>query len=265
MSRWVSRRTEKMTTGRGSALRVSALVIALSAMTGAASAQGLITIPHDAGPSERPDISSYIVNTPLPALELDALSMGDRETAVSGPISGRERVDWIVNGVVGPTSLGFTAFSAASDVWWTRPSEQARAARFARGFAIRELDLAISRSVEAGLGSLWDEDPRPWQGSGRGFWSKTGRALQRVVLAPRADGHLAPAWGRFAGYAASGIAANAWVPQDQRTVQDTVLRIGSAFTGRLISNVWKEFWPDLKERLPEPPWARRAEPTTLPR
>jgi hypothetical protein len=204
-----------------------------------------------------PTAASETTNEAFPtALEIDSLTLGTRESAPARPLTGRERFDWVVSGVVGPTSLGFTAFSAASDAWWTRPSEQARATRFARSFAIRELDLAISRSVEAGVGALWDEDPRPFEGSARGFWPKTGRALQRVVMAPRGDGHLAPAWGRFAGYAASGIAANAWVPEDQRSVQDTAIRIGSAFTGRLISNLWKEFWPDLKDRLPQPPWQR---------
>lgn len=74
--------------------------------------------------------------------------------------------------------------------------------------------------------------------------------MKTVVLAPRRDGHLAPAWGRFAGAVGSNVVQNTWLPSRLTTPKETALRIASSLLGRLASNVWLEFWPDLRRRLP---------------
>jgi hypothetical protein len=175
------------------------------------------------------------------------------------PITGRERLAWIVDGVAGPRNVGLTALSQSSETFfWNTPEEQAKLSSFARGFAIRELDLAISRSVEAGVGAIWGEDPRPpRQAIKLGVWPKTQNALRNVVVAPRNDGSEGPAWGRIAGTVASGVAANTWLPENERTPKETALRVVDALASRFVQNLWKEFWPDIKARLPEPPWAGR--------
>jgi hypothetical protein len=124
---------------------------------------------------------------------------------------------------------------------------------FAKRFAQSEISTAISRSVEGSLGALWDEDPRTRHTHAAGLWPRARHAAQSVLVAPRADGHLAPAWGRLAGTVASTVAANAWLPDDQRTSQDMAMRIGSALVSRLINNLWDEFWPEIRTRLPPVP------------
>jgi hypothetical protein len=168
------------------------------------------------------------------------------------PMTKRERLNWIVDGVAGPRNVAMTAFSQ-TDVLWTTPDDQSRVARFAKRFAQAEVSTAISRSVEGSLGAIWGEDPRTRHTHPAGFWPRTRHAAEGVMLAPRADGHLAPAWGRLAGTVASTVAANAWIPDDERTSRETAYRIGSALVSSLINRLWEEFWPDIRTKLPPVP------------
>ncbi len=169
------------------------------------------------------------------------------------PLTKRDRINWIVAGIASPRNLGMTALASAQTVVLNQPDGRIDMSSIGKQFVQRELDTAISRTVEGGLGALWDEDPR-WRRSGRhGFWSRAGHAVQTVMLAPRADGHLAPAWGRLAGNVAANAAANAWLPPDQSNARETALRIADTLVSRLINNLWAEFWPDIQRRLPRPP------------
>jgi hypothetical protein len=74
--------------------------------------------------------------------------------------------------------------------------------------------------------------------------------MKTVVLAPRSDGHLAPAWGRFAGMVGSNVVQNAWLPSRFTTMSETAGRVALGLAARLATNMWEEFGPDLRRRLP---------------
>jgi len=112
-----------------------------------------------------------------------------------------------------------------------------------------QADTAIAKGIEAGLGATWGEDPRPLRSNARSVGSRIGFALKTVVLAPRPDGRLAPAWGRVAGAVGSNVVQNAWLPSHQRTFEETSTRVGFSLVGRLASNLWTEFGPDLRRRF----------------
>jgi hypothetical protein len=56
---------------------------------------------------------------------------------------------------------------------------------------------------------------------------------------------MAPAWARYAGNTVNNVIENAWLPSSQRTWQATVIRSGNSMFGRLATNLWGEFSPDL--------------------
>ena len=76
--------------------------------------------------------------------------------------------------------------------------------------------------------------------------------MKTVVLAPRRDGRLAPAWGRFAGNVVNNVIENAWLPPSVTTPAQTALRSVDGLAGRLIGNLWDEFWPDCRKRIHRP-------------
>jgi hypothetical protein len=173
-----------------------------------------------------------------------------QSTPPEAPISGAQRADWIVDGIVSRRSL---MGGIADAVWQTTDDTPAEWEQGLTGFdkryAAREADVAISSAIEAGLGALWGEDPRYHPSRRSGIWSRTRYAVTTVVLAPRTDGRLRPAWARFAGNTLNNVIENAWLPPSATTPRQTALRSLDGFLGRLAGNLWDEFWPDVYPRL----------------
>ena len=166
------------------------------------------------------------------------------------PISGTERVNWIADGVRGQRSLGVGVVAATWQMSLRTPEEWPRSASgFGKRYLEREADVAISNTIEAGLGALWGEDPRYRRASGATVGSRAAHALKTVVLAPRPNGQLKPAWVRFAGNVVNNVIENAWLPPSATTPGQTALRSANGLLGRLAGNLWEEFWPDIRSRL----------------
>ena len=167
------------------------------------------------------------------------------------PITTAGRIDWIVDGTVGRKSLLLvgplaTAWSTA----FNTPEEWGQGASgIAKRYAQREADVAISSTIEAGLGALWGEDPRYIPSGRKGIWPRARYAIKTVFVAQRRDGRLRPAWGRYAGNVFNNLVENTWLPPSMTTPGQTALRSGLGFVGRLGGNAWEEFWPDLVRLL----------------
>jgi len=206
-----------------------AFAIALSASPAAAFAQ-----PVDAEPVEQDQVATK----PLTA---DAYV----------PITTGERVHWIVDGTIGPQSLFIVGpLSAAWQTAWNTPEEWGRSwSGVGKRYAQREADVAISNTIEAGLGALWGEDPRYIPSARKGIWPRARYALKTSVLAQGRDGRLRPAWGRYAGNTLNNIIENAWLPPSQTTAAQTAFRSGMGIVTRMGGNLWDEFWPDVVRLL----------------
>jgi hypothetical protein len=165
------------------------------------------------------------------------------------PITPAARVDWIVTGTIGRRSLGVGVLAATWQTGWNSPDEWQRTwTGLGKRYLEREADVAISSALEAGLGAIWGEEPRYIPSGRRGIWPRARYAMRTVVVAQRRDGHLAPAWGRYAGNVVNGVIENAWLPPSATTFRSTAIRSGQGFLGRLAGNLWEEFWPDARRR-----------------
>jgi hypothetical protein len=74
-------------------------------------------------------------------------------------------------------------------------------------------------------------------------------SMRTVFLAPRRDSHLAPAWGRYAGNVFNHVIENTWLPPSITTPEQTAFRSTGGLGGRLLDNLWDEFWPDVRKHL----------------
>ncbi len=176
----------------------------------------------------------------------------DREERVTySPITSSERAAWVAGEIASPGALSSAAFTSAWMTKGNRPKEWSRSARgYGRRFGDAQAATAISSSIEAGLGSLWGEDPRYFRSGRHERWVRVRHAVASVALARRRDGRLAPAWGRFAGSVAGNVIENSWLPPSAATRSQTTARVATGFAGQLAANLWSEFWPDLRRRLP---------------
>jgi hypothetical protein len=167
------------------------------------------------------------------------------------PITGGERVRWAVDGTIGLASLGIGVLAGGWDTAINTPEEWGRSfSGFGKRYVQREADVAISSTIEAGVGAIWGEDPRYIRSQRKGLWPRARYAIKTVFVAPRHDERLQPAWGRLAGNTINNVIENSWLPPSVTTPGQTVLRSAQGYTGRLAGNLWSEFWPDIKKRMP---------------
>jgi hypothetical protein len=167
------------------------------------------------------------------------------------PITPGQRVSWIIEGTIGPKSLFIVGpLSAAWQTAWNQPEEWGRGwSGVGKRYAQREADVAISNTIEGGLGSLWGEEPRYIPSSRQGIWPRTRYALKTSVLAQGRDGRLHPAWARYAGNTLNNVIENSWLPPSQTTATQTAVRSGLGIVTRMGGNLWEEFWPDVVRLL----------------
>lgn len=192
---------------------------------------------------------AFVAATPRPAWCQPAADLLTADKYV--PITTGQRIDWIVDGTIGRQSL--TVVGPLATAWQTAfntPEEWGRGfSGIAKRYAQREADVAISNSIEGGLGALWGEDPRYIRSGRKGVWPRARYALQTSVMAQGRDGRLRPAWARYAGNTLNNLIENTWLPPSQTTGTMTAVRSGMGIVTRMGGNLWEEFWPDVARRL----------------
>jgi hypothetical protein len=103
--------------------------------------------------------------------------------------------------------------------------------------------------MEAELGALWGEDPRYHRAPTREFKGRVWHSIKTAFIAYDRQGDPMPAYARLIAVSGSNALSNTWRPDSQRTAGETMGRIGYGFLGRLTSNAFAEFWPDVKKMI----------------
>jgi hypothetical protein len=179
------------------------------------------------------------------ALLAPVTAFGQQSSRIDRAMTAEDRIHWIVDGTIGPKSLGVGVIGAAWQTAWNVPDEWGQTWSGAgKRYLQREADVAISNSIEAGLGAIWGERADYIRSGKRGVKPRLGYALKTVFLAHRPDGHLEFAWARLAGNTVNNVIENTWLPPSVTTWQQTTWRSASGFGTRALGNVWEEFWPD---------------------
>jgi hypothetical protein len=197
------------------------------------------TVASAAGPDSGGDASS-------PAFDAASSSSSDAHR----PIDARERIQWVLKGTLGPPSLAAGVFSAGFETLLDHPKTYGpHWEGFGDRYGMRLSGLALSNSMEAGLGAIWGEDPRYAREPGAPFAQRLGHAAKMTFLAQNRDGGVMPAYARFIAIPSSNFISNAWrVPGDD-SAGNAAVRIGLGFFGRFGSNTFDEFWPDVKQKV----------------
>jgi len=209
----------------------------------------IVSGPEADGPDEA------IPATPQAPAPLDAGAPAPTFTTPDGrpylPPTPGDRVDWFAESSLGPMSWAGGAFVSGFWTAFNQPKEYGgTASGFAERLAVRQSGILISCGMEAGLGSLWGEDPRYFpHGRGKGFWPRVGWALKTSFVAYDRNGRLRPAYARYAAAFGNNFITNAWRPESDNDTGDAVRRGFGGLLGRVASNLFLEFWPEVTGRL----------------
>jgi hypothetical protein len=166
------------------------------------------------------------------------------------PITARQRAEWAVSNTVGPQAIIGEAFSAGFGTWRDRPPEfGSHWDGFGKRAGADFGEAAVSHTMEAGLGAIWGEDPRYSRDPGAPFKNRLGHVFAMTFLARNRDGNLMPAYARFIAIPSSTVIASAWRPGSERSAGDVGARIGLGVLGRMGTNAFTEFWPDVRQLI----------------
>ena len=166
------------------------------------------------------------------------------------PITAKERIQWAVKGTVGPESLAAGLFSAGWGTLFNQPRTYGpHWEGFGDRYGMRLSGLAVSNTMEAGLGEVWGEDPRYTRDAGAPFKNRIGHAAKMTFLAQNRDGGVMPAYARLIAIPGSNFISNSWRAAGDDSADRAAIRTGLGFLGRLGSNTFEEFWPDVQRKI----------------
>jgi len=188
------------------------------------------------------------------------------ESAVYVPITVKQKFIIASKDSFDYPLLGLAAFIAAEgQVTNGNPSFGQGWAGYGRRVGTSYADQAIGNMMtEAIFPSLLHEDPRYFRRGYGGVWSRTFYAATRVVVTKTDSGGSRFNFSEVLGNATGTAISNAYYP-DNRNVADNVEKLGMQIGIDAVSQVLKEFWPDIKHKLfhgpnPNPTAAELSEP-----
>ncbi len=177
---------------------------------------------------------------------LVALAFGTVLSAQSTvtPITAEERLRWLMRQNLAPAVLLEDVAVAAEDTRVNSPKEYGpHWEGFGKRVGLVAGNYGVQSTMEAGLGSIWGEDPRYNRTERQPFGVRIGHVVKMTFLARSRSGNLMPAYARFLAIPGSSFLANTWMPDSQATLNDAVVRTGLGFLGRFGENAFREFRP----------------------
>jgi hypothetical protein len=166
------------------------------------------------------------------------------------PLTAQQRFQWFAKSTLGPETLAAGVFSTALSTATNSPSEYGpHWEGFGKRYGMRLTGISTGNAMEGGLGALWGEDPRYFRVPDRNFKGRVGNIVKMTFAAPRADGHIAPAYARLIAIPGSNFLSNTWRADSEADAQNAALRTLYGFLGRMGTNAFKEFWPDVSHHV----------------
>jgi hypothetical protein len=173
-----------------------------------------------------------------------------QNAATYEPITGKERLEWVLYETLGPADLMAGVIWAGIGTAENKPFEDGpHWGGFAERYGVRLTGFGTSNAMEAGLGALWGEDPRYVRHPEKGLGGRMTSVIVQTFMTRRRDGHFAPAYARFMAVPGSNFLSNTWRPDSEADAYHAGIRTIEGFGGVLGSNAWDEFWPSIKARL----------------
>jgi hypothetical protein len=172
------------------------------------------------------------------------------ENAPYVPVTARQRLRWFVSNSIAPSHLAAGVFTSAFGTALDRPKEYGpHWGGFADRYGMRMTGVVTGNAIEASAGALWGEDPRYFRVPNKPFGSRVKNAVKQTFMARRRDGDFAPAYARFIAVPGNNFLSNEWRVSSEASVSSALLRTAEGFAGRMASNAFEEFWPDIQRGL----------------
>jgi hypothetical protein len=196
-------------------------------------------------PARQPSEQSIQAVQPLPSL-LTPLAPQEKNVPYR-PITNRQRLRWFLTNTIGPPHLTGGVISSAFGTALNRPVEYGPGwTGFGDRFGMRLTGVSTGNAIEASIGMIWEEDPRYFRVPNEPFKIRLRNVVKQTFYARRNDATFDPAYARFVAIVGNNVLSNTWRVQSQANIRNASVRSLEGLAGRMASNAFEEFWPDLK-------------------
>jgi hypothetical protein len=121
---------------------------------------------------------------------------------------------------------------------------------YAKRYATVYADSGIGTLMTASVFPvILHQDPRYFQRGSGGAWRRTMYAVSQIFVTRGDSGKAQFNYSEIVGNAVAAGISNAYHPQNQRTLGNTLSVWGTDTMLNAICNVAKEFWPDLRRKI----------------
>jgi hypothetical protein len=168
-----------------------------------------------------------------------------------GPISAKTKFKLSLKTMTDPVTVSFLGVSAlVGQAHNSDPSYGQGFQGYDKRFATSYADTGISTVMTtSALPTLLHQDPRYFQ-LGRGSkLRRTLYSLSRIFVTRTDGGQVQFNYSEIVGNALAAGLSNAYHPQNQRTMGNTLNLWGTDVLLNSLCNVAKEFWPDIRTKL----------------
>lgn len=166
------------------------------------------------------------------------------------PLELKEKVYLFGWRTIQPSSFAKSAFTAGIAHWRDNPEEWGQGMEgYGRRYGHRLLNRGVESAIGLGVSAALHQDARYFRLPNAPAKRRLLHALSQVAIT-RTDGggKTFSAW-RWAGNYGGQFVSNTWRPERQRGVGDTMIRGTISLSFDAASNVFKEFWPDIRRRV----------------
>lgn len=172
------------------------------------------------------------------------------QNALYEPITGAQRVGWVLKNTVEPQRLlGDAVYAGIETARDLPPEDGPHWDGFGKRAGILLAGAAVSNTMEATLGSLWGEDPRYFRVPDETFGARVKNVIKLTFVARGRDGNYHAAYARYMAIPGSNWLSNTWRPDSQADSEDAAIRTLEGFGARMASNAYNEFWPTVSSHL----------------
>ena len=120
---------------------------------------------------------------------------------------------------------------------------------YGKRYGHRMLQRSVQNAIGFGAAMALKEDGRYFRRPRGTVVQRIGNALEQTVTTRNNQGGLTfPGW-RLAGSVGGQFVSNAWRPESDRGAGDTMIRVSISLGFDAASNVFKEFWPDIRRKV----------------
>ena len=171
------------------------------------------------------------------------IACGQKDT----PLTTSQKAEVRIGNIVNPWSLLGSITGAAIEQWRDHPPEWGQGgAGYARRVGSGLGWIAIQNMIGLELDVKMGMDPRYHPSHATKIWARARDAMVQNFIGYKDSGARALNYSEFAGSYGAGFLSDVWYPNGSRGFNDALVRgsIGLGFNS--LSNVGKEFWPDIK-------------------